>query len=77
MMFQLPTLRCFDFDARLLSIESIDDAKYESCEDSEPDAANYECRGRTAADDKPAIVIWFGVIRVLQRREMIAVSIGA
>ncbi|PYJ44867.1 MAG: hypothetical protein DME85_14245, partial [Verrucomicrobia bacterium] len=42
MMFPLPMLRCFDFDAGLLSIESIDDAKYESGENSKPDPANHE-----------------------------------
>jgi hypothetical protein len=52
MMFPLPVLRCFDFDARLLSIESIDDAKYESSEDSEADAANHERRGRAATEDE-------------------------
>jgi hypothetical protein len=34
MMFPFPTLSRFDFDARLLSIQSIDDTKYESSENS-------------------------------------------
>src|SRR6266436_2888109 len=52
MMFPFPKLRCFDFDARLLPVQSIDDIKYESSEDSEPDAAKRECRGRAASDDE-------------------------
>src|ERR1700720_1810200 len=52
MMFPFPTLSRFDFDTRLLSIQSVDDAKYESSEDSEPDAANHERRGRPATDDE-------------------------
>src|SRR4029077_18571040 len=51
-MFPLPTLGCFDFDARLLSIESIDDSKYESSEDSKPDAANDESCRRAASDNE-------------------------
>src|SRR5436189_3579417 len=52
MMFPFPTLSRFDFDTRLLSIQSIDDAKYESSEDTEPDAANHERRGRAATDNE-------------------------
>ena len=52
MMFPFATLSRFDFDARLLPIESIDDAKYESSKDSEPDAAKCESHGRTASDDE-------------------------
>jgi hypothetical protein len=52
MMFPFPTLSRFDFDTRELSIQSIDDAKNESSEDSEPDAANHERRGRAATDDE-------------------------
>src|SRR5205809_6961727 len=52
MMFPFPTLGRFDFDARLFSVQSIDDTKYESSEDSEPDAAKRECRGRAASDDE-------------------------
>jgi len=52
MMFPFPAFSRFDFDARLLSIESVDDAKYESSEDSEPDAANHERRSRAATDDE-------------------------
>ena len=51
-MFPFAALGRFDFDARLLSVESIDDTKYESSEDSEPDAANHERRGRAASDDE-------------------------
>src|SRR6476661_319183 len=52
MMFPFPTLSRFDFDTRELPIQSIDDAKYESSEDSEPDTANHERRGRAATDDE-------------------------
>src|SRR6266480_8157853 len=52
MMFPLSALGHLDFDARLLPVESINDAKYESSEDSESDAANCECNGRAAPDDK-------------------------
>src|SRR5438093_12198081 len=52
MMFPFPTLGRFDFDTRLLSVQSIDDTKYESSEDSKPDAAKRECRGRAASDDE-------------------------
>src|SRR5438874_7215556 len=52
MMFPFPTLSRFDFDTRLLSIQSIDDAKYESSENSESDAANHERRGRAATDNE-------------------------
>src|SRR5262245_34421884 len=52
MMFPFPKVRCFDFDARLLSVQSINDTKYESSEDSEPHAAKRECRGRAASDDE-------------------------
>src|SRR5260370_29423378 len=52
MMFPLSALGHFDFDARLLSIESIDDAKYESSEDSKPDAANDESCRRAASDNE-------------------------
>src|SRR5207247_11468404 len=52
MMFPLPALGHFDFDTRLLPVESINDAKYESSEDSESDTANCERNGGAAADDK-------------------------
>src|SRR5438067_8331599 len=52
MVFPLATLGGFNFYARLLSIQSIDDAKNKSSEDSEPDAAKRECRGRTASDNE-------------------------
>src|SRR6266498_1450229 len=52
MMFPLPALGHFDFDTRLLPVESINDAKYESSENSESDTANCERNGRAASDDK-------------------------
>src|SRR5437762_11257887 len=52
MMFPFPTLSRFDFDARLLSIQSIDDTKYESSKNSETDVASCEGCGRAATDDK-------------------------
>ena len=52
MMFPLATLGRFNFDARLLPIQSIDDPKYESSEDSEPNAVKREGRGRAATDDE-------------------------
>jgi len=52
MMFPLAAPGHFDFDARLLSVQSIDDTKYESSEDSKPDTAKRERRGRAASDDE-------------------------
>jgi hypothetical protein len=52
MMFPFAVLGRFDFDARLLSVQSIDDTKYESGEDSKPHAANCKGRGRAASDDE-------------------------
>src|SRR5213083_3005472 len=52
MMFPFPTLGRFDFDTRLFSVQSIDDTKHESSDDSEPDAAKRERRGRAASDDE-------------------------
>src|SRR6201982_3217825 len=52
MMFPFAALGRFDFDARLLSVQSIDDTKYESGEDSEPDAAKRECRVGAASDNE-------------------------
>jgi hypothetical protein len=52
MMFPLATLGGLDFDARLLSIQSVDDPKYESSEYSEPDTAKREGGGRAATDDE-------------------------
>jgi len=52
MMFPFPALGHLDFDAGLLSVQSIDNTKYESSEDSEPDAAKRERRGRAATDDE-------------------------
>src|SRR5438876_9856402 len=52
MMFPFAALGRFDFDARLRSVQSIDDTKYKRSDDSEPDAAKRECRGRAACDDE-------------------------
>src|SRR5436190_19646295 len=52
MMFPLPAFRCFDFDAGLLSIEPIDDAKHESCENSKAGPASYERCRRAASDNE-------------------------
>src|SRR5512132_2068874 len=52
MMFPFAALGRFNFDARLFSVQPIDDTKYESSKDSEPDAAKRECRGRTASDNE-------------------------
>jgi hypothetical protein len=52
MMFPLSALGHFDFDAGLLSVQSIDDAKYESSEYSESDTAKRERRGRRASYDE-------------------------
>jgi hypothetical protein len=52
MMFPLSALGHFDFDARLLSVQSINDAKYESSEDSEPDTAKRERHGCAASYDE-------------------------
>jgi hypothetical protein len=52
MMFPLPVLGRFNLYARLLSIQSIDDAKYESSEDSKPDPANDEGHRRAASDNE-------------------------
>jgi hypothetical protein len=52
MMFPLATLGGLNFDARLLSIQPIDDAKYESSDDPEPDPAKYERRRGAASDNK-------------------------
>jgi len=51
-MFPFAALGRFDFYARLLSVESINDAKYEGSEDSEPDAAKQERGGRAATNDE-------------------------
>jgi hypothetical protein len=51
-MFQFAALGRFDFDARLLSVQSINDAKHEGGEDSEPDAAKQERGGRAASDNE-------------------------
>src|SRR5437762_5910678 len=70
MMFPFPTLSRFDFDARLLSIQSIDNTKYESSEDSEPDAVKRERRGRAATDDETSNrnLVW-GDSRFAKKRD--------
>jgi len=50
MMFPFAALGRFNFDARLLPIQAIDDTKNESTEDSETDLANCKGRGRAASD---------------------------
>jgi len=50
MMFPFAALGRFNFDARLLPIQSIDNTKNESSEDSEADPANCKGRGRAASD---------------------------
>ncbi|PYK52163.1 MAG: hypothetical protein DME51_01215, partial [Verrucomicrobia bacterium] len=50
MMFPFAALGCFNFYARLLPIQSIDDTKNESSEDSQADPANRKGRGRAASD---------------------------
>src|SRR5213594_4425088 len=52
MMFPLATLGGFNFDARQLSIQSIDDTKHQCSQDSEPDAAKHKSRSCAASDDK-------------------------
>src|SRR6266496_2595626 len=52
MMFPFAALGHFDFDAGLLPVESINDAKYESSEDSESDTAKCECDGCAASNDE-------------------------
>jgi len=52
MMFPFAALGGFDFYARLLSIQSIDDAKYKRSDDSEADTAKCECNGSAASNDE-------------------------
>jgi hypothetical protein len=52
MMFPFAALCGFNFDARLLPIQSVDNTKNESSEDSESDAANRKCCGRAATDEE-------------------------
>ena len=42
----------FNFDARELSIQSIDDTKDQSCENAEPDSTNCKGCGGAESDDK-------------------------
>jgi len=50
MMLPLAALCGFNFDARLFPIQSVDNTKNESSEDSEADAANRKRCGGTASD---------------------------
>src|SRR5437667_5645183 len=50
MMFPLAALGRFNFDARLLAVQSIDNTKYKSSEDSQPHAANRKGDGRAASN---------------------------
>src|SRR4029453_5907281 len=52
MMLPLATLGRFDFDARLLPVQSIDDTKYKSGKDSQTNAACDKSHGSTASDDQ-------------------------
>src|SRR5262249_22719376 len=52
MMFPRAAPSSFNFDPRLLSVESIEDTKYKSGKNSGPDAANREGRGRAASEDE-------------------------
>src|SRR5438876_10903557 len=52
MMFPFAALGGFDFHARLLSVQSIDDAKYKRSDDSEADTAKCECNGSAASNDE-------------------------
>jgi len=51
MMFPLTALCGLDLNARLFSIQAIDDAKYQRSEDSEPSVTKCKCRGGNASDD--------------------------
>jgi len=52
MMFPLATLGGFNFDARLLPVQSIDDTKYEGSENSKTHVANCKSCGRAQSDDE-------------------------
>src|SRR6266513_3150304 len=52
MVFPFPVFGGFNFDARELSIYSIDDAEREGSEDSQPDAAKRKRGSRAATDDE-------------------------
>src|SRR5262249_45571464 len=52
MMFPFPAFGSFNFDARELSIQSIDDTESDGSEDSQPDAAKRKRRSRNATYDE-------------------------
>jgi hypothetical protein len=52
MVFPFAAFGCFNFDARQLSIESIDDTERESSEESHPDVAKHKGSSRAATDDE-------------------------
>src|SRR5216117_1228327 len=60
MMFPFAALGGFDFHARLLSVQSIDDAKYKRSDDSEAYTSKCECNGSAASTYKTIIcdLIW-------------------
>jgi len=51
-VFPFAAFRRFNFDARLLSIQSIDETKYERSNYPEPDAAERKSRSRAGSDDE-------------------------
>src|SRR5262245_7607843 len=52
MVLPFPAFSGFNFDARELSIQAIDDSKDKSSENSYPDATEHKQRGGAAPDDK-------------------------
>src|SRR3954447_22992811 len=52
MVFPFATFRCFYFDSRELSIDSIDNTEHESSEESQRDMSKHKCRSRGAANDE-------------------------
>src|SRR3954471_3947246 len=52
MVFPFATFRCFYFDSRELSIDSIDNTEHESSEESQRDMPKHKCRSRGAANDE-------------------------
>src|SRR5258705_6130890 len=51
-MLPFAAFGCFNFDARKLSIESIDDTECESSKESHPDAAKHKRRGGATSDNE-------------------------
>jgi len=52
MVFPFATFRCFYFDSRELSIDSIDNTEHESSEEPQPDIAKHKGRSGAATDDE-------------------------